>query len=372
VITGVRAYFAGLVIGLLALSLIGMLTTRINQFSSFTRFHRYLNPETYFYPTASQVVALARDAAGPDQTAVIIGGSSIMFGSGQGENELWTNRLQEDLGDEFGVVNLAFPAGAPSEHGATAAQALLKANRDVVFIAHVFPGTNGPDGIVYPYVAWDAEARGMLFPLPSRDSLWDEKRLELRVRARLDSLLYFTDLWTSLGYHCCMTVWNYLTPSTQNFFSARSEMPDPLPVMPESGRYNPATDDAAMRVVNAEQIAWCGSKDSLIAGIDGSISTVLFNLPPEVLERSIFLVMHRSPYYTNRLDTSGQACRIETFRLVAGRIQQAGYHALVMGEDWTSDDYTDLVHPSGAGGIKMAKQVAPLIREMRAARSHEQ
>ena len=31
-----------------------------------------------------------------------------MFGSGEGEDELWSDRLREDLGEGFGVVNLAF------------------------------------------------------------------------------------------------------------------------------------------------------------------------------------------------------------------------------------------------------------------------
>src|SRR5690242_14652418 len=83
-------FLASLILGLVGLSIAGRVSASQNQFVEFIRFHRYVNPETFFYPTASEVVAVARAGARSDQVLVIIGGSSIMFGAGQGVDELWT------------------------------------------------------------------------------------------------------------------------------------------------------------------------------------------------------------------------------------------------------------------------------------------
>src|SRR5215204_5325324 len=88
-------FFAATVLTFGLLCLAGWLSTTRNQFEHFQRFHLYINPQTLFYPTASQVVMLAKDAIPKDRVGVIVGGSSVVWGAGQSEAELWTRHLQE-------------------------------------------------------------------------------------------------------------------------------------------------------------------------------------------------------------------------------------------------------------------------------------
>src|SRR4051794_40437780 len=103
----IGAFTVSLVLGLGGLAVAGRTVAYVNQFDDFLRFHAQISPSTYYYPTASQVIALARASLRPDQVLVVIGGSSIMHGNGQGSAEVWTLALQRDLGDGFKVVNLA-------------------------------------------------------------------------------------------------------------------------------------------------------------------------------------------------------------------------------------------------------------------------
>src|SRR5205085_1796865 len=121
-------------------SVLGHWASLHNHFEHFQRFHRLISTEALYYPTASEVVAVARAAAESGRIPVIVGGSSIMFGSTQPESALWTRRLQEVLGDRYAVVNLAFPAGSIAEYGAVAAQALMQAGYRPIFVVDVHLG----------------------------------------------------------------------------------------------------------------------------------------------------------------------------------------------------------------------------------------
>ncbi|MEI9897640.1 MAG: hypothetical protein WDN28_28220 [Chthoniobacter sp.] len=73
----------------------------------------FLEQETSYYPTASQLVAVARAQCPPtaNKTLVVLGGNSVFNGSGQKRNELWSRALQEQLGDHYQVVNFSAPGG---------------------------------------------------------------------------------------------------------------------------------------------------------------------------------------------------------------------------------------------------------------------
>ncbi len=366
------AFVCGLVVGLVLLSLAGRAAAGVDQFASVARFHLYLNPATLFYPTANQVVAHARAAARDDQTLVIVGGSSTMFGAGQGGAELWTDVLRDALGDQYGVVNLAFPSGAPGEHGGVAAQALIREGRDVVYVTHVFPDAGDVDGVVYRYVVHDALARGLLLPSAERDATLaqtspipspvDAERAELRIRSALDSVLYVTDFWQSFGYHVGVLSWQPHGVDGRPFWTPRSRAADPIPKsFPRSAAYPPVMEAAALRAMEAETVAWCADGDLTW---NRSRHPIAAQIPDQLRARSIVLVMGRSPYYTSRLTDAQRDCRAAFLRRLAEHLQDAGYTPLVVGEDWQDRDFVDYVHPSASGGRKLARQVAPVVREL--------
>ena len=61
----------------------GYLAGRRNCYQDFERFHNYINIGTLYYPTASQVRSLGKAMLDPDKIIVVVGGSSILHGSGQ-------------------------------------------------------------------------------------------------------------------------------------------------------------------------------------------------------------------------------------------------------------------------------------------------
>src|SRR5581483_9119441 len=70
-------------------------------------------------------------------------------------------------------------------------------------------------------------------------------REETQLRSRLDSILYFSDLWTTVGYQKFFTVWNSNT--RDGFTKPRRKFPDPdmdpppvesrFPTRPEEIKY---------------------------------------------------------------------------------------------------------------------------------------
>src|SRR5262249_11133575 len=115
---------AGVVFAFLGCCVAGRLLSQRNPFKWFTRFHHYIHLETYVYPTASQLRALARGRLDPNKIAVIVGGNSILHGVGQRVEHVWTHRLQKLLGNDYCVLNLGVFSAEPAEFGAVVAEAL--------------------------------------------------------------------------------------------------------------------------------------------------------------------------------------------------------------------------------------------------------
>ena len=126
-------FLAGLAVGLIALSVIGRLVSQTNYIEHFQRFHRYISADSIYYPTASQLRQLARSSVTDGQVLVIVGGSSVMQGVGQGTAELWTDELQQLLGSSFRVLNYADGGGGVDDGGGVAAQMLVRDGYPVIY-----------------------------------------------------------------------------------------------------------------------------------------------------------------------------------------------------------------------------------------------
>src|SRR6476619_494666 len=78
-----NALLAGVVVAFLGCCAAGHRAASRNYLESFARFHVMIAPDSYFYPTIRQVRQVARATLDPAKIAVVIGGSSIMHGTGQ-------------------------------------------------------------------------------------------------------------------------------------------------------------------------------------------------------------------------------------------------------------------------------------------------
>src|SRR5437016_5971018 len=71
-----RVFLIGVLIGFIVCCGGGWWQSRRAPFKNFLRFHHFINPQSQFYPTVSQMIETARADLKPDQVLVIVGGDS--------------------------------------------------------------------------------------------------------------------------------------------------------------------------------------------------------------------------------------------------------------------------------------------------------
>jgi hypothetical protein len=399
------ALFAGLAAGFTACCLAGRLAAGRNPFEGFQRFHPLLAPETLFYPTACQVRALAQSRLDPHKIAVVVGGSSILHGARQTVAQVWTKKLQALLGDQYQVINLGFRGAWTAEFGATAAEMLAKDYPKLILVSDLHPGLfqTDPDGVQYKYFFWDANCKGLLLADPARDArlgelageaerleqeigrgtmqksglLTAEQQAELRAQMRLDSRLYFRDLWNTLAYTHFFTVWTaparlFAASAGQDdewFTSPRQVFRDGDPGSPPP----PARDEGNPAVVQGLHEHLPGLcerrsgrwKENRTSGDWRTFDRwVVTAFPPEVRPRTLLLVTWFSPYLLGRLSAEEQVCYARVSGLTRRHLERAGFPTLEVGRGYTPADYADWHHLAAPGGARLAAQVAPRVRAL--------
>ena len=377
----VYGFCTSFLLGICVLSGLGRWASLHNHFEYFERFHRLINPEALYYPTASEVIAIAKAAAAGGRIPVIVGGSSVMFGATQPESALWTRRLQEVLGDRYAVVNLAFPSGTIAEHGAVAAQALLQAGYRPIFLVDVALGClTAPDGLRYQYVFWDAYYKRLVsqsVALPTHDgdacleAMARVTREEARVRGWLDSWLYFSDLWNTVGYTRVFTSWSPPVAPYASLTTPRKALRDPLQFYPAHMRYPSPTRERGAAAIgfwtalncskSAAGTAWF-SNASIALPIGRAAAQAV--LPEGLRHRTILVMLSFSPYYLDAVPAFERDCYNAMQSAYSAMYATVGFTAVRIGAGWLSDDYDDLLHLSPSGGAKLAHELAPLIRTM--------
>jgi hypothetical protein len=370
-------FFVGIFIALLACSCAGRLAATKNDFKNFYRFHSRINPTSFFYPTENQMISIVKANSKPEQTIVILGGNSIFYGLGQSVSDLWSVELQRKLGPDFAVFNFAMPASSAFESAYWAAESLLKQHRKVLFATVSIPAQSGsPEGSeYYGYAFWDAKEKHLLCNDRSRDALiakqlssFDTKKQtkldELRLRAKLDSLLYFEDLWNSIGYSNLFTVYSGLTKESplkaRKYFedNETSGGCDPLET-----RFKSALDVGSVR-------SYCKSAFEYQTAIprpswwtDASVN--MNALVPDPFKRNCLVVVS-----THAPGTLSQLNAIENERERLASIKsvetwsQSGYQSLSMRGKLVDEDFRDSRHLLPSGGKKVAQVVATKIIEM--------
>jgi hypothetical protein len=370
----------GCALSFVACCALGRLVSRQSPYKGFVRFHPLINHLSLYYPTASQTRALGRALAAPDQVLVIVGGNSIMHGSGQGADQVWTKQLQARLGPRYRVLNFALHGSGPAEFGATAAEVLERDGRKVLFITNQWMGTANyageVDGFLQRYFFWDAYYKGLFAPGPEREARLaqlaaekkdDEPYAELRRRARLDGWLYCQDLWTTFSYRCASTVWCPLV--AESFTRPRRRYPDPDGGIPLALRYGAMEGPEVMPRL-ANWLPYCHTAGVPASGPDpdygGTILVRSYKLcfPEPARGRTLVLFNRLSPYYVKRLPADIQARHAADFVESVRALEQAGFAALELGRGYTDLDYNDHCHFSREGAAKIAADVAPKVRQM--------
>jgi hypothetical protein len=326
-------------------------------------------------------VAIACSQTSNDQILVVIGGDSVFNGCGQPEQKLWTKRLQTILGPRYAVVNFAFRGGSPDTGAIVAATILAKKHKRLLYVASTWPEYYAyPKFSNFEYLYWDAFYKHIL----DRNSAWEQfersrvehskgkeksVREEVKLQNSLDSIFYFDDLWTTIGYQKFFTVWNSFT--REGFTKPRRKLPDPdtdpppvesrFPLRPEEIHY---VKHAALRFVETEEHGRWRSK----AGAWNYFDQVIRTPSTDMRARSLIVLMRVCPLYLSKLTEKERQADEFTYDLCAQKWCSAGYHSTVVGSNFVPADYFDPRHLAAAGGDKlapiMADQIEALAQEL--------
>lgn len=376
------ALLLGLLAGFAILSWKGREVATFDWHAGFTRFHPLISPEAMYEPTVGEMAAIVRARCRPDQVLVIVGGNSILLGVGQPAEKMWTLRLQEALGDRYAVVNLAFRGAAPNDAGAVVAEALRTEFPRLIYVANCAPFQSAsPVGQqTYEFALLDAAYKGLLLPWAPRDRvLWsylrttdyrDYRQMDLELGAKLDSWLYFRNLWNWWSFNHGFTFATSLLPHDPQAHWPRNRFKDEeddFDAVPFEARFNPqvvATDLEIARLTTAAfyHAARDGSWTRDPVAFKNFMRGAREAFPDPLKPRTLLLVGRNSPYYTRQL---GGEVRSRDERAIADTVsglKSLGYDSIDTGGNFTVEDYGDRTHLTSSGGAKLALTVAPEIR----------
>lgn len=377
-------FLGGFALGLLALAWAGWRSGRTDFHPGFERFHPAISPETSYYPTLDEMASIVRARCRPDQVLVVVGGNSVLQGVWQPVGEIWSDRLQELLGDRYCVVNFAFRGASPADGGAVLAEALRAEFPRQIYIADEAPltgvGSWGPEA--YRYLFWEAYFAGRLLPDAERDRrvrdfLADPAQArameETRIGLLFDRALHDRDLWNRVCFERLCTVPSYLAEAVPALLAPRRSFPDDEPDATDpvwrARRYPADVFAQEMAIVRGAAPLYRGRGADgrwILAGetrrdLAGLFATAF---PAALKARTLMLIGRSSPYYRSRLAADEASREDQSFADTLGLWRGAGYPALEYGRDFDEDDYGDRTHLSKLGGAKLAAAVAPEVRAL--------
>ena len=303
---------------------------------------------------------------------------------GQPVEKVWTQALQEDLGDRFVVINFAFRGSFPVEGGAVVAEALRKEFPRQIYLANDIPlqaaGPTGSD--TYRFMLLDAYYKGLLLPWPPRDRelsrmLWtfdsrDFPKMEAEVGAKLDSVLYFHSFWNWWSFTKGFTFATTLMPHDPQAHFPRNRFPDEetdFELMPFDERFTPQVVAMDMRIARQYTASYFDQnpdKSWSLNQVDYAafMKNARNEFPDALKPRTLLVVSRNSPYYTRQLEPEVRARDEEAVRLTIKGYKSLGYDSLDYGSDFTVEDYGDRTHLTSTGGSKLAALLAPEIKAL--------
>ena len=379
-----KYFLVGILVGFITCCFLGYIGSEKFLFQDFKRFFWPIEPQTLYYPTASELLMTARHEVSKDKILVLLGGSSIFRGAGQDPNELWSDELQRILGDRYKVLNYATDGASFSSFGGVVYRMLRKEYSKIIFVIATFPfNSQGQiDGLdPYSYLFWDAYYKKLFIPENKEGVVIKQVRkeqmktyagMEQHIVSFLDSFFYFRDLWNWVGYHLLFTVWSDF--EFQKPFLSRQHFEDE-PISPEYRKVLAAANNDDEHLQNALKFLhdMVGNviqdvldknphvKEAVKMGGTQGYDTVF---PSEDRSKILCVQTAYNSRFLSATNHNIQAGYRAFFKQSHTMLQSLGYNALDVGFGFPEEDYIDLSHFSGSGGKKMAVMVAKKIKSM--------
>jgi hypothetical protein len=368
-----KLFVAALLLGFAACCWAGAWCRAICLMPDFRRFNIYTGPYSNFYPTSGEMLALA-NCKSANKILVIVGGDSVFNCASLPAQELWTEKLERALGDEFAVLNFSIEGEEPFEGGYLAAESLFKQGRKVVFVTDSQPGISGePFGYLLAPLFFDFNCRGLLLDDKQREATKQacirdqakrhrEEFIEMQRAGYLNRFVNAQDLWQAVGYKHCFTIWSYYT--NPDFWRPRCTFADKAISRPWPQDDVIKLELDAIRERN-QKMTLAGER---CVAVDHAWDSFDFRttyiIPQAMRARSIVVLTKYNPDLLKHL--TEQERKLDQALYREGRLhwQNAGIKSLVIGENYSADDYIDANHYSIAGGRRLASELAEPIKQV--------
>jgi hypothetical protein len=347
----------------LMLTSLGFQSANSSYLSKVERFHPHVAPESYFFPTYDAVInsVLVRYQEG--QTIVIIGGSSGFYGIAQPLNESMVKTIEDNLGAEFLVINLAFRGGGPLGHGYLVAESLIKKGYQVIYVADVQPGGVNPLNNVkdYEYFYWQAKTSGDLVSFLPRDRFVSEISEPLNgylISSYLEKVTKSINLWNWVNFNIVGVFINPYDP-LDSAIRARDQFSD-AEVAPEvSQTYTQDLRvEASIYTGTASQRFSRDQWKTILASWRNSI-------PQVIRPRCIFAVGLESPKIRRMVPEDLDKGWIKERIKFANTMKAKGFNIITFAEDYLDEDYVDRPHLSVSGAKKTAEKLSMEILKLK-------
>jgi hypothetical protein len=376
-------FFLGVLVAFGACAYAGRIVSERPLFENFVRFFGAIQPQRYFYPTASQLVAHVRHTVPASKTLVLVGGASYFRGTGQNPGELWTHELQRQLGPRYAVVNFATDQADLTAFAGVIFSILSREYPKIIYVANGNVAAAAPvdGGADYRYLFWDAFYKGLLPSSVSkspavhalrRQHFRDPAALEVHAGQWLDQFAYACDLWTYLGYQKFFTVWSdehRAAPTAPRRLARESD--DPTILASQAAiRRDPAY------VAHSEQHARTFARTGLIQQKSGNwipnpahwtrfAEECRTMFPDDLRANCVVVLLRANPFFMQSLTPDERRRTDQIYQLGQDTYERAGYQVLALQpDDFTADDYLDGGHFMPSGGAKIARAVALHLEDL--------
>jgi hypothetical protein len=340
----------------LTLGFLGRLTLEQEQFPGVKRFWTMISAGNSFFPTMRQLEKWAKDSSNPDQTLVILGGSSFMLGVGQPKEKSVGAYLQEYLGDEYAVLNLAVNAGEPIGQGLYLAGHLKSQGYKVIYVSNIGGAYTPPidNNDPYKYSYWQARAMGV-FKEAINIKVKDDKVNQFL--AEVNQKLYFMELLNYISYNYVGL--NFTKYSGDFTLKALKEYPDMVSETPYSLRHlDPKVEETYLGIVQG----WADkgyTEESFKEVVNFYESAIgLVGSPKTVLA-----FCQHNVRYTDQLDEKSRGRYFSTVNRLVTEFAVSEIGMISACDDLIDQDWYDVVHLVPTGAKKFAYQLSIAVKE---------
>ena len=325
------------------------------------------------------LIQYVKGKATSDKKLILVAGSSISLGVGQSNSSLWTDKLQEELGNTYAVVNVSFRSLRFSSLGLILLELFSSQYKTCYVVADTGPGSalkllSEKEDYPYDYLAWSFLTEPFFPKNEARKSdafkglcsHFEAVRLESKeqfIRAILEKISNSSNFWNFIGEYYFFTAYSPINPAGLFFATRRKNIMD--------NGSPPSNDNLRLKQLKTnldpemKVLYSIARAENLNERLKEECKNIKNYFPNKNLRKKVlFLVAIRSPYYLDQLSIQDRTAYNLSISEWVKLLEQSDFHAIAFGKGYSHQEYADGAHFSNEGSSSMAKDVAREIKKM--------